>query len=351
MATLRAVHYINQFYAGLGGETMADVGLSVLDEKKGPAIGLEKLWNGEMEVVKIIVCGDNFINNDENFAVASAQIKALLQQIQPDVFVAGPAFNAGRYGVACARMCDFVRRELSIPSVTAMWHENPAVAMYVKDNYIVSTTETAVGMSKSLPQLAKLALKLAKHEPILAARFEGYLPTGHRYNEYHEQTGAQRVTAMLLNKLYKRPFTTEVPLRGFEMVKAAPKITSIKDATIALITTGGLVPVGNPDKLRQSFSVTYGKYDIEGVDELKKGVYESIHGGYDTTDASNDPHRLIPLDMLRAMEKEGIIKGIYKYFLSTCGVGTNIESSKDIGRRMVADLKHSEISAAILTST
>lgn len=351
MAALRAVHYINQFYAGLGGETMADVGLSVLDEKKGPAIGLEKLWNGEMEVVKIIVCGDNFINNDENFLAASAEMKALLKELKPDVFIAGPAFNAGRYGVACARVCDFVRRELEIPSVTAMWHENPAVAMYVKDNYIVSTTETAAGMSKSLPALAKMALKLAKREPILAARLEGYLPTGHRYNEYHERTGAQRVTAMLLDKLYNRPFFTEVPLRGFEVVKPAPKIADMKNATIALITTGGLVPVGNPDKLRQSFSVTYGKYDIEGIDELKKGVYESIHGGYDTTDASNDPHRLIPLDMMRALEREGIIKGVFKYFLSTCGVGTNVESSKDIGRRMVADLKHSEISAAILTST
>jgi len=351
LATLKAVHYINQFYAGLGGETMADIGLSVLDEKKGPAIGLEKLWNGEMEVVKIIVCGDNFINNDENFQKASEEIKKILEEIKPDVFVAGPAFNAGRYGVACARVCDFVRSELKIPCVTGMWHENPAVPMYGKDNYIVSTTETAAGMSKSLPQLAKLSLKLAKGEKILASRFEGYLPTGHRYNEYNEKTGAQRVTAMLLNKLYGRPFTTEVPLRGFEVVTPAPKITSMKDATIALITTGGLVPVGNPDKLRQSFSVTYGKYDVTGKDELKKGEYESIHGGYDTTDASNDPHRLIPLDMMRALEREGIIKGIYKYFLSTCGVGTNVESSKDIGRRMVADLKHSEISAAILTST
>jgi len=351
LAVLRAVHYINQFYAGLGGETMADIGLSFIDEKKGPAIGLEKLWKGEMEVVKIIVCGDNFINNDENFQTASEEIKRVLGEIKPDVFIAGPAFNAGRYGVACARVCDFVRKELGIPSVTAMWHENPAVAMYVKDNYIVSTKETAAGMSKSLPALAQLALKLAKREEIRAARFEHYLPTGHRYNEYHEDTGAERVTAMLLDKLYGRPFTTEVPLRGFEVVNPAPKLLNTKDATIALITTGGLVPVGNPDKLRQSFSVTYGSYDIEGVDELKKGVYESIHGGYDTTDASADPHRLIPLDMMRELEREGVIKGIYKYFLSTCGVGTNIESSKDIGRRMVADLKHSEISAAILTST
>ena len=32
---LKAVHYINQFYAGLGGETMADIGFSILEEKKG----------------------------------------------------------------------------------------------------------------------------------------------------------------------------------------------------------------------------------------------------------------------------------------------------------------------------
>jgi len=351
LASLKAVHYINQFYAGLGGEPMAHVGFSVTDEKKGPAIGLEKAWNGEMEVVKIIFCGDNFINNDENFLKVIPEIKKVVEEVKPDVFIAGPAFNAGRYGVACAKVCDYVQKELGIPSVTAMWHENPAVNMYVRDNYIVSTTETAGGMRKSLPVLARLALKLAKKEKIEAARIEGYLRTGHRYNEYHEKTGAQRVTDMLLDKLYKRAFVTEVPLRGFEAVEPAPKITDLKKTVIALFTTGGLVPVGNPDKLKQSFSVTYGRYDIEGVDSLDKGVYESIHGGYDTTDASNDPHRLIPLDEMRELEKEGTIGGIYKYFLSTCGVGTNIESSKDIGRRIVAELKKAKVSAAIFTST
>jgi glycine reductase len=351
LAVLKAVHYINQFYAGLGGEAMADIGLHILEEKKGPAIGLEKLWNGEMEVVKIIVCGDNFINNDDNFLNIIPDIKEIINQEKPDVFIAGPAFNAGRYGVACAKLCDYVRKELGIPSVTAMWHENPAVDMYVKDNYIVSTSETAVGMTKSLPMLAKLSLKLAKKESVGPSRFEGYLRTGHRYNEYHEKTGAERVVDLLLNKLNNKPYKTEIPLRGFETVTPASKATALKDATIALVTTGGLVPMGNPDKIKQAFAVTYGKYDIEGVDSLNKGIYESIHGGYDTTFATNDPHRLIPLDEMRMLEKEGLIGGIYKYFFSTCGVGTNIESSKDMGRRIAADLKNAGVSAAILTST
>lgn len=351
MAQLKAVHYINQFYAGLGGETMADIGLSVLDEKKGPAIGLEKLWNGEMTVEKIIVCGDNFINDDNNFESVLPKIKKIIEEVRPDVFVAGPAFNAGRYGVACAKMCDYVKKELGVPSVTGMWHENPAVGMYVRDNYIVSTRETAAGMSKSLPAVAALALKLAKKEPIGPARIDGYIRTGHRYNEYNEKTAAVRATEMLLDKLAGRPYVTEIPLRGFEVVPPAPKVEDMKTATIALVTTGGLVPVGNPDKIRQAFATEYGRYDMTGIDSLNKGVYESIHGGYDTTFASNDPHRLIPLDQMRVLEKEGIIGGTYKNFFSTCGVGTNVESSKSMGRRMVEELMSEQVKAAILTST
>ena len=288
MAKLRAVYYINQFYAGMGGEEMADTGLHILEEKKGPALGMEPMWKGEMEIVKVLVCGDNFINTDTKFEEVLPTIKAEIQASDPDVFIAGPAFNAGRYGVACAKMCDYVKKELGIPSVTGMWWENPAVGMYGKDNYIISTTETASGMRKSLPKVAALALKLAKKEEIKAARFEGYLPTG---------------------------------------------------------------PVGNPDKLKQAFSVNYGKYSIEGLDELKKGVYESIHGGYDTTDASNDPHRLIPLDVMRDLEAEGKIKSVFDYFYTTCGVGTNVETSKEMGRKLAEDLKKSGVSAAIFTST
>ena len=174
----KAVHYINQFYAGLGGETMADTGFSILEEKKGPALGLEQLWKGEMEISTVVCCGDNYVNTEANEAEVFARLTEVIRRDQPDVFIAGPAFNAGRYGVACAKVCDYVRRELGVPSVTAMWWENPAVDMYVKDNYIIASTETAVGMRKTLPPLAALALKLAKGEKIGPARKEGYLPLG-----------------------------------------------------------------------------------------------------------------------------------------------------------------------------
>ena len=146
MGKLRAVYYINQFYAGIGGEEMADVGLSVYDEKKGPAMGIEPMWKGEMEVVKVLVCGDNYINTDARFEEILPRIKEEILSAKPDVFVAGPAFNAGRYGVACAKMCDYVKKELDIPSVTGMWWENPAVGMYGKDQYIIASEAGGAGV-------------------------------------------------------------------------------------------------------------------------------------------------------------------------------------------------------------
>lgn len=351
MAKLRAVHYINQFYAGLGGEESAHMGMTVLNEKKGPALGLEKEWGSEMEVVKIIACGDNFINTDEKFESIKETLLKEIKEAEPDVFIAGPAFNAGRYGVACAKMCDLVKKELGIKSVCAMWHENPAIGMYVQNIYILPTTETATGMRKSLPLLANFALKLAKGEKIGPARVEGYFKTGHRYNEYNKEIGAKRVVNILLKKLYKEPYETEVPLRSFDKIPPAPPVTDMKNAVIALITTGGLVPVGNPDKLKQAFSVTYGKYDMTGLTSLDKGVYESIHGGYDTTFASADPHRLIPYDQMLELKKEGEIKDVYHDFLSTCGIGTNIDSSIAIGASMAKALKEAGVSAAIMTTT
>jgi glycine reductase len=351
MGKLKAMYYLNQFYAGLGGEEKADIGFCTYTEKKGPAIGIEKYWNSEMEVVSIISCGDNFINDDDKFNSILSDIHKIIDRVKPDVFLAGPAFNAGRYGVACAKICYYVQKELGIPAVTSMYYENPAVDMYVKDIYIVESPETAAGMKKVLPILAKLALKLAKKEKVGPARSEGYMPTGHRYNEFHELTGAQRVVDLLIKKINGDRYVTEVPLRTLEKVTPADPILSLSESIVAMVTTGGMVPRGNPDKLKQAFSVSYGKYDINGMDKMPVGDYESIHGGYDTTIVNDDPNRLVPLDEMRILEKEGKFKAIYKHFFSTCGVGTNVENSKSIGRGIVEDLRNGQVDAAILTST
>jgi len=348
---LRALCYINQFYAGIGGEDKADIGVSVFEGAKGPSMGMQGMWHHDMEVVATIACGDNFANTESTFPELAAALAEAVDKFKPHVFISGPAFNAGRYGVACARTADYVHSELGVPSVTGMYPENPAVPMFVRHNYIVATPETAAGMAKALPPLASLALKLAKGEPIGTALEEGYIPTGHRRNELHRLTAATRVVDMLMARLNNKPFVTEIPIRVFETTPAAPRVTDIADSVIALITTGGLVPQGNPDGLRQAFSTTYGSYSLAHLSSMPAGDYESIHGGYDTTMVNADPNRLVPLDALRQLEAESSVGGVWDVFLTACGIGTNVSSSVSIGRRMAAQIKQAGVRAAILTST
>lgn len=350
MGKLKALCYINQFFAGLGGEDMAHEGLHVYEEAKGPAIGMGALWKGEMEVVRTLACGDNFINLDENYESIKPKLLELVKESAPDVVIAGPAFNAGRYGVACGKFCDLVTSELGIPSVTSMFPTNPAVEMYLRKTVIAEGAETAAGMRTTLPALAKLALKLAKKEPLAPAAVDGYIPTGIRVNEVDQHSAAERVVELLLKKMQGKPYVTEVPLRKEERVPAMPPIADASKLRFALVTMGGLVPKGNPDKLRQYASVSYGTYPID-LNTFDKAHYESVHGGYDTTAVNQDPQRLIPYTAALNLQKRGLIGSLTPYFLSTCGIGTNVGMAKKLGAQMAEQLIADGVQAVILTST
>ena len=52
----KVVHYINQFFANIGGEEMAHVAPELRDGFVGPGMALNTAWKGEAEIVKTIVC-------------------------------------------------------------------------------------------------------------------------------------------------------------------------------------------------------------------------------------------------------------------------------------------------------
>ena len=62
-----------------------------------------------------------------------------------------------------------------------------------------------------------------------------------------------------------------------------------------------------------------GEYDITGVTDLLQGKYQTAHGGYDQTYANQDPDRVLPVDVLRDLEKEGRIGSLHPLFYSTVG--------------------------------
>src|SRR5215467_13383595 len=195
---LAVVHYVNQFFGGLGGEERANEPIHVRAGAVGPGRGLELQWAGEAHIVATIIGGDDFVSSRS--VEAEPPIRAALEEYRPDVLVAGPAFNAGRYGLACGITCR-IAAEMGIPSVTAMSPENPALAIHGQHLYAVPTGELASSMARALPPLARLAIKLGRGEPLGAAHQEGYLPRGLRRDVWHANIAARRAIDMLTQRL------------------------------------------------------------------------------------------------------------------------------------------------------
>lgn len=349
MSKIRVVHYINQFFANIGGEEMADYKPELrVGEVVGPGMAFKAAFGDEAEIVATIVCGDSYFG--ENTKEATATIMEMIKGQKPDLFLAGPAFNAGRYGFACGNITKAVKEELGIPVLTGMYKENPG-ADYAKDVYIVSTKNSAAGMRDAVKKMAPLAMKLAKGEEILSSAEEGYLPNGIRKNFFEKERGSKRAVDMLLKKLAGKEFVTEFPMPNFDRVDPNPAVKDMAHATIALVTSGGIVPKGNPDHIESSSASHYGKYDIEGVMDLTADTYETAHGGYDPVYANEDPDRVLPVDVLRDLEKEGRIGKLHRYFYTTVGNGTAVASAKAFAEEFSKELKNDGVDAVILTST
>ena len=99
----KVVHYINQFFAGIGGEEKADIAPEVREGKVGPGMGLGQLLAPDAEIVATFICGDNYFatNSDK----VCQEVIDCCKKYKADALIAGPAFNAGRYGTACASVC------------------------------------------------------------------------------------------------------------------------------------------------------------------------------------------------------------------------------------------------------
>ena len=316
MAKYKVVHYINQFFAGIGGEEKADHMPEVREGAVGPGMGLKAALGSDYEIAATVICGDNYFG--ENLDAATDAVIEMVKKYGPDVFVAGPAFNAGRYGVACGTICKAVEERLMIPVLTGMYEENPGVDMFRKDLIIVGTPNSAAGMPKVLPVMSALIKKLAEGQEILGPSEEGYLERGIRVNYFAEKRGSERAVEMLVKKLKGEPFETDLPMPKFDRVEPAAPIMDIRKAKIAVVTSGGIVPTGNPDHIESSNATKWGKYDITGMDRLSADDFTSIHGGYDRQFAIADPNVVVPLDALRELEKEGEFGELVNYF---CEIG------------------------------
>ena len=346
---MRIIHYLNQFFGGLGGEEKAGAPLEVREGAVGPGLLLEQLLGKDAQVVVTLVCGDNYAFEKQEAMISLALDK--IRDTKPDLFLAGPCFQAGRYGMAAGALCSAVQQSLGIPVVTGMSEENPGVDLYREALYIVDSGTNTTRMRDVLTKMASLAAKLLSKAEIGLPEEEGYLTRGLIRDQFVEQTAAERLVHMVLAKVKGDPFESEMRPTAFTPVPIPPGLKDLSKAKVMLITDGGLVPTGNPDKIQGSAATRWGSYEIAGCDDLKGEDYEISHGGYDPQFVRQDPDRLVPLDAMRALEREGVIGQLHDEFISTSGLANPLSNTRRMGREMAERVKQLGVDAVILTST
>ncbi len=350
---LAIVHIVNQFFAGIGGEEKADAPVGVVEGAAGVTRGLQIRLGEKAKVVATIFYGDNFFHEHTEEAISA--ILGELRSRRPQVVVAGPAFNSGRYGLASVEICQAVSESLEIPCVTAMDPQNPAVATYQGYHnqrvFLLPTTETAAGMTEALMALARFACRLGSGTEIGSAQEEGYISRGIRHPAKADQPGVERAIDMLLRRLKGEPIVTEIPVETWEQVPIAQPLKSLSRATIAIITTSGVVPWGNPDGFKIFRNTYWRKYSIAELEAMEPGRWEAIHGGYNVSFMNQNPHYGVPLDVLRAIERERIIGKLYPAYYVVPGNQGSPSVMRRIGQEIAGDLQKEGIDGVLLVAT
>ncbi len=155
---------------------------------------------------------------------------------------------------------------------------------------------------------------------------------------------------MLLAKYKGEHYQSEVLMELTDAGHVPHLKCQLEDAAVLVITDGGLVPKGNPDRIPSTDAGCFGVYNIRGKERLEKEEYEVCHQGYDNRYVEEDPNRLVPVDALRELEKRGKIGKLWDSFITTTGVMTSAEKSIRLGRRIASYVAKDAVDAVIITS-
>lgn len=288
---MKAILYINQFFGQIGGEEFAGHEPEIREGIVGPGMAYAKALKDEVEITHTIICGDNFMGSETDEAIK--RILEFLDDKEFDIFFAGPAFRAGRYGAACGHICSAVQKKFGVPAITSMNEENPGVEMYRKEMYIFQGGASAAAMRKDVAKISAFALRLLYGETLYSAEEEGYFGRGVRDQIWLDPPvpATDRVMDMLLKKVNGEAYHSELVIPKSERAPIAPAA------------------------------------------------------------ANDDPNVVLPLDVLKEYAEEGKIGGVYPYFYATVGTGTTQAEASRMGQEIAEELIEDGVKAVILTST
>lgn len=363
---INAVLYLNTHFSGVVEEEGIDL------ESMEPTFYGPRALSGQNELfqeiagdrinlIGVIAGGDNYVADNEEKAVC--QVLDIFRYCfdtpglkKPNMFFAGPCYKAGRYGHFSQLVCKAVSSKFGIPAVAGMYEGNAGVSTYRDDKffnkenvYIVKMSASVIGTVKALERMISLAEKLINGEEV-RPKPDFYIPRGCRVNVFSDKLAVVRAFDMLIRKHRGEDIGSEIPIHEIKSVPPAPAILKpLSEAKIILLTTGGVVPVGNPDKIASCNPKNWGKYSFEGLEKLIPEGYQSVHCGYANNWVNQNPNWILPLDLAREMEKKGVVGKLHDEYFATVGNGLEIGKAEDMMKEILKEFPL-DIDGAIVSS-
>lgn len=162
---MKVIMIYDQIQAGAGTKDDRMVPLSIKKESIGPAIMMAPFLKAvDGHVVACLYCGNGtFLENKQE---VTRKLVAMINKVQPDVVMCGPAFNYADYASMAASVALEINANTNVPAFAAMSEENEQViADYQNKVLIVKTPKKGgTGLNEALKNMCRLAETLHKKQ-------------------------------------------------------------------------------------------------------------------------------------------------------------------------------------------
>ena len=286
MTTLRVVHYLNQFFAGIGAEDKADTPPGRREGALGPGRLLQQ------------ALGERRGSSPRSTAATTTRVRSAgARRHHRSHRRRSAGHRHRRPGLLGRALRGWLRRDRGARARAARRHrrdrdalDNAAAELYRTKVYVAGSKRRRRdgGGARAMARAGAEARKPASHSARRVTK--AICRPGAACSRMASRTAGERAIDMLLRKVRGEPTRRSGPCRATPVSTPAPP-SETSQATIALVTTGGLVPRGNPDRLESGYATKWLRYSIKGLDELTPERWQSVHGGFDTTLINLDPHR------------------------------------------------------------
>lgn len=159
---MKIIMIFDQIQAGLGSKDDAMVPLTGRKEPVGPAVMMEPfLKEVDGHVVACLCCGSGTYLADPD--EVSRKLCAMVNKLNPDVVICGPAFNYADYAAMSARVACDVNSTTKSRAFAAMSEENADTIQAYKDRVAIVRTpkKGGSGLNDALHNICRMAKALA----------------------------------------------------------------------------------------------------------------------------------------------------------------------------------------------